>query len=456
MDIKALVIAQKNYFLEGNTRNLNQRINSLRKLRELLKKNEKKLFEAIYADFGKSEYETYETELSLIYHEINKAIKKIPVWARTKRIKTNLPNLPAKSYIIAEPLGTALIIGAWNYPYQLSLIPLISAIAAGCTAIVKPSELSAHSSRTMAEIINSNFDSRYISVLQGGVQETGELLEQHFDKIFFTGSIPVGKIVYEAAAKHLTPVTLELGGKSPVFVLNDCNIKITAKRIIWGKFLNAGQTCVAPDYLLVDSKIIDKLLAEIERLISELFPNTKDVEENYVRIINEKHFNRLADLIEPEKIYCGGHLNKEKLFISPTIFTNVDFDSKIMADEIFGPLLPVIAFDDLQTAIFKVKSRPKPLALYVFGKNGKNIDLIMKEISFGGGAVNDTVMHLSNGALPFGGVGSSGTGNYHEHAGFKAFSHYKSILHKRPILEPFLKYRPYTTLKLNILKRLLE
>jgi aldehyde dehydrogenase (NAD+) len=456
MIINELIDSQRLFFFYGRTKETFKRVANLKKLKDILKSNEKLLYEAIYKDFGKSKYETYETELSLIYHEINVAVKKLKRWSKPKKVRTNIPNMPGKSFIIPEPLGIVLVIGAWNYPYQLSLIPLISAVAAGNTVILKPSELSKNTSEVMAELINSNFESEFLYVYEGGVKETSELLEQKFDKIFFTGSIPVGKIVYEAAAKHLTPVTLELGGKSPVFVLKDCDLKMTAKRIVWGKFLNAGQTCVAPDYILVDQEIKVNLLNEMKKLLEKLFPKKTDISENYVRIINEKNFIRLTNLIDKDKIFFGGETDIEKLFIYPTIINNVSFSDKIMDDEIFGPILPIISFTELNDVIKEVKSRPKPLALYVFGKRGEQVDNILSEISFGGGAVNDTVLHLSNGNLPFGGVGTSGTGNYHEHAGFKAFSHYKSILSKPTVFEPFLKYPPYKKYKLFLLKKMLE
>jgi len=456
MNAHELVKLQSEFFAADHTKSLKFRQANLLKFKKLLKDNEQKLYDAIYADFGKSEYETYETELSLVYHELNSALKYLPQWAKIQKVTTNLANLPGTSSIHPEPLGTVLVIGAWNYPYQLSLIPAISAIAAGNTVILKPSELSAKSSEIMAHLINTNFPTDFFHVQEGGVSETAELLEQKFDKIFFTGSIPVGKIVYQAAAKHLTPVVLELGGKSPVFVLPDCDLKMTAKRIVWGKFLNAGQTCVAPDYVIVHQSIKQKLLDEMSRLVREIFDIGTELKENYVRIINKKHYDRLMQLIDNEKTIIGGSGIESKLLIRPTIMENIEFEHPVMADEIFGPILPVIAYSDLNSVIVEVKKRPKPLALYVFGKKSRDIERILTRISFGGGAVNDTVMHLTNSNLPFGGVGSSGTGNYHGEAGFKAFTHYKSILEKSTLIEPPLKYPPYNSTKLTILKRLLE
>ncbi len=456
MTAKELVKLQSEFFFGNTTKSFKFRIKNLQKLKEILKSNEAQLYEAIYSDFGKSEYETYETELSLIYHELNLAIKNVSQWSKPQKVTTNLPNQPGTSFIQPEPLGTCLVIGAWNYPYQLSLIPVIAAIAAGNTVILKPSELSAQSSGAMAKLINSNFPTDFLHVMEGGVAETTELLEQKFDKIFFTGSISVGKIVYQAAAKHLTPVVLELGGKSPVFVLPDCDLKMTAKRIVWGKFLNAGQTCVAPDYVLVHKDIKAKLLDEMIVQVREIFNINSDISENYVRIINEKHYDRLMQLIDSKKVVIGGQGFRGALVIQPTIMQDIDFEHIVMQEEIFGPIMPVIEFSNLDDAIKQVKLRPKPLALYVFGKKVKFINKILNEISFGGGAINDTVMHLTNSNLPFGGVGTSGTGNYHGEAGFRAFSHYKSILKKSTLIEPFLKYPPYSDSKLLILKQLLE
>ncbi|MCD4792785.1 MAG: aldehyde dehydrogenase [Bacteroidales bacterium] len=450
-----MLAAQKEFFLSGQTKPLKFRIKQLKKIKSALIKNEEYFYEAIYKDFGKSKFETYATELSPVYSELNLSIKKLSQWVKPEKKKTNLANFPGKSYIIPEPLGSVLVIGAWNYPYQLSLIPLISAITAGNTVVLKPSELSFNASSIIAKILNRVFIPEIIRVVVGGVKETKELLDLKFDKIFFTGSVPIGKIVYQAAAKHLTPVTLELGGKSPTFVLADAKIKMTAKRIVWGKFLNAGQTCVATDYILVDKKIEKKLLEEIKKQISIQFPNFENIPENYVQIINERNFDRLLNLINPEKVYVGGTYDKAKRLIHPTVLHNITFEDTAMDDEIFGPILPVIAYDNLDDAIHEVKKRPKPLALYIFSSHKKSIKKIHKEISFGGGAVNDTIMHLTNHNLSFGGTGSSGIGNYHGYAGFQAFSHFKSILKKPFWFEPKLKYAPYTGKKLKWLKRLM-
>ncbi len=451
-----IINLQREYFFSNKTKSVKFRIEQLKKFRKILKDNESLLYDAIDKDFGKSKYETYLTELSLVYHEINLAIKKVRKWSRPKYVWTNLANFPGKSRIFPEPLGNSLVIGAWNYPYQLSLIPAITAIAAGNTVIIKPSELSEHTSAIMSKLINENFDSGLLYVKEGSVKETTELLEQRFDKIFFTGSTAVGRIIMQAAANHLTPVTLELGGKSPVFVFSDASLKMTAKRIAWGKFLNAGQTCVAPDYVLVHKDIKDKFLLEMKKQVELIHGNEPKGKETYVRIINKRHFDRLNELIHRDKIYYGGETDEEHLYISPTILDNISFDDKVMEDEIFGPILPIIEFDNLDDVIKKVKTKPNPLALYVFTKKRKIKKRLIKEISFGGGTINDTILHLSNSKLPFGGKGFSGTGNYHGKAGFDTFSHKKSILYKGLWFEPFLKYAPYNKFKMKLLKWIIE
>jgi len=444
---------QTEYFNSNQTKDIGFRITQLKKLRFIIKQNESALYEAIYNDFKKSEFDTYATELGFVYHEIEDCIKNLPAWASRKRAKTNLINLPGRSYIIPEPLGVCLVIGAWNYPYMLSLLPLISALAAGNTVVLKPSEIPSSTSAAMAKMINENFPPEYIIVLEGGIKETTEILNQKFDKIFFTGSTTVGKIVYQAAAKNLTPVTLELGGKSPAIVTKNSNLKGTAKRIIWAKYLNAGQTCIAPDYVLVDEVVKEEFLSHLKDYIQK-FEYSFD-NNNYVQIINERHFHRLAELIDKNKIYYGGETDLQKRYIAPTILTDVTFDDNVMADEIFGPILPVISYSDLNDAILKIKSRPKPLACYIFTNDDAIKNKLLKEISFGGGVVNDAMMHVSNSNLPFGGVGDSGIGSYHGEAGFVAFSHFKSILDKPFWLEPNLKYSPYTEKKLSWLKRLM-
>jgi aldehyde dehydrogenase (NAD+) len=359
-------------------------------------------------------------------------------------------NWPAQSYILPEPLGVTLVIGAWNYPIQLSLAPVVASLAAGNTVILKPSELCPATSREIARMVNENFDPSYFKVVEGGVAETTALLAEKFDKIFFTGSTKVGKIVYAAAAKNLTPVTLELGGKSPAIVTADCDLDVSAKRLIWAKFLNAGQTCIAPDYVLVHQSVEKAFLEKAKREI--VAADLSLANGNYVQIIDEKNTARIIDLIDQTKVYYGGEHNIKERYIAPTLLSGIGFSDKIMEEEIFGPVLPVIGYTDIETVIKEIKTRPKPLSLYFFTRNRSAEKKVLRELSFGGGCVNDAVMHIANGDLPFGGVGESGLGRYHGEAGFGAFSHYKSILRKPYWLETNLKYSPHTPLKLKLLK----
>lgn len=455
MNISTIIEKQRNFAAAGQAKEINFRKQQLQKLKTLLKQNEQVLYQAIYVDLKKSQFETYLTELALLYHELDQAIKKVNKWASPKKVSTGLVNFPGKSFIISEPYGITLIIGAWNYPYQLTLAPLIAAISAGNTCIIKPSELPQNTSSALAHIINKNFDQEYLHVIEGGAEVTQELLSHRFDKIFFTGSTTVGKIVARAAAEFLTPVTLELGGKSPCFVFADADLKISARRIVWGKFLNAGQTCIAPDYLLVEQSIYQPFMEEMKKQITLIVGANPLESESYVRIINNKHLIRLQNLIDTEKLFCGGQVIPEENYIAPTILKNISFTDKIMEEEIFGPILPVITFSDLKPVLQEIKSRPRPLSLYIFGKNSALQKQILKEISFGGGCINDVIMHISNSNLPFGGVGDSGMGSYHGEAGFKSFSHFKSVLQKPFWFEPSLKYAPYSKFKLRIIKALL-
>ncbi|MBP2832169.1 aldehyde dehydrogenase [Aquimarina sp. U1-2] len=453
MNYQKIIDQQRTFFNSHTTKQISFRIQELKRLKKLLKKNENLLYEAIYHDFKKSEFETYTTELSIIYEDIDLAIKHVKKWARRQKVSTSLVNLPGKSYIMPEPYGTVLVIGAWNYPFQLSLCPAIAAIAAGCTVVLKPSEIPARTSAIMAQLIHQNFNSDFFTVIEGGEEETTNLLKIKFDKIFFTGSVPVGKIIYQAAAKHLTPVTLELGGKSPAIISEDVNIDMTAKRLVWAKFLNAGQTCIAPDYVMVHSSIKNDVLASIKKHIER--SDYRIDNHNYTQIINDKNFDRLNHLIDPDKVYIGGKGNKEERIITPTVLDAIDFEDEIMKDEIFGPILPVISFESIDDAIQKIKKLPRPLSCYAFTKSRHTREKILREISFGGGAVNDAVMHFTEQSLPFGGIGESGIGNYHGKFGFEAFSHYKSILQKPFWIELPLKYSPYSTTKLNWIKRIM-
>lgn len=448
--MKEIISKQRTFFNTHSTKDIHFRRKQLKIFGKALKQNEDLLHKAIYKDFKKSEFDNYSTELSLLYKDIKEARKMIFKWARKEKVPTGLLNFPASSYIIPEPLGVCLIIGAWNYPYQLSFAPAIAAIAAGNTVVLKPSELPTNTAAAISKIIKEAFDPAFFTVVEGGVEETQELLKQKFDKIFFTGSTKVGKIVYRAAAENLTPVTLELGGKSPAIVTENCDLKTSVKRIVWGKFLNAGQTCIAPDYILVHKSIEQKFLEQAkEEIISQHFAFEND---NYLQIINTDNFERITKMLQPEKIYFGGEANAETRYIEPTIMQNVNFEDKVMQEEIFGPILPVIAFEALEEAIAKVNSLPKPLSCYLFTTSSSVKKKILKEISFGGGAINETVMHITNSNLPFGGVGFSGTGNYHGEAGFKAFTHFKSIMDKPTWLDPNIRYYPHTPFRLKLMR----
>jgi aldehyde dehydrogenase (NAD+) len=451
--MKTLINQQKQLFNSNVTKPLDFRLEQLKKLKTVIKSHERELTEAIFKDFQKGEFNTILTEFSGVYADLNKAIKKLRNWAKAKRVRNGMVNFPGSSWIIPEPLGVSLVISAWNYPINLALVPAIAAITAGNTVVLKPSELAVYTSNVLAKMIGANFDPAYFAVVEGGVEETTELLAQPFDKIFFTGSVPVGKIVSQAAAKNLIPVTLELGGKSPLIVAPDANLKIVVKRLVWGKFVNAGQTCVAPDYALVHKSIEKNFLAALKKEI-ELSQFSLD-NKNYAQIISNKHLDRLISLIEPEKVFTGGQYDRANRTLSPTILVNVSPTDKVMEEEIFGPILPVMTYDDIDSAILFIKSRPKPLALYLFSNDSNLRNKVLSEVSFGGGAVNDVLMHFSNDELPFGGVGTSGMGSYHGEAGFRTFSHYKSIIRKPALIELPLKYYPYSQWKLGMIKRVM-
>ena len=453
MNYADILQQQKTFFNTHATKDLDFRKAQLQKLKKVVKSNEKLLYDAIYQDFGKSEFETFGTEISFIYKDIDYYLKNLKSFAKPKSVLTNIVNQMGSSKIVFEPLGNCLVIGAWNYPYQLTLTPVIAAIAAGNTCMIKPSELPENTMKAMAKLINENFDAQFLYVVEGGVEETTAILKLRFDKIFFTGSPRVGKIVYKAAAEHLTPVTLELGGKSPAFVTEKADLQIAARRIVWGKFINAGQTCVAPDYLYVAENIKAKFLKVLIEEIKKR--NYTDNVDHYCKIINERNFDRLEKMIDREKVVFGGETNREKRYISPTVLDNVTWDDAVMQEEIFGPILPILTYKNLETAMQTVVEGEKPLSAYLFSNDAKEQELFTEKLSFGGGCINDTLMHLSNDRLPFGGVGNSGIGHYHGKFGFIAFSHQKAILKKSNYLEPELKYPPYSDAKLNILKKLL-
>ena len=435
----------KAFFNTHKTKNLKYRKQQLKLLSKNIKNHENELLDALYKDLGKSKVEAYATEIGMLLKSIKLMRKELKNWSKTKQTDTPLYLFPTKSYIKKEPYGTVLIIGPFNYPVQLVFEPLIGAIAAGNTAIVKPSELTPHVAIVIKDIIEDTFDEAYVSVVEGGIEETQTLLSLPFDYMFFTGSEKVGKIVYEAAARKLIPVTLELGGKSPVIVDDTANIKVASERISFGKFTNAGQTCVAPDYILVQRKVKNDLIKALKKTITEFYGENIEKSPDFGRIVNQKHFNRLNDLIQIHKdnVVFGGNSSKEDLYIEPTLLDNITNDNKIMKEEIFGPILPIITYDNFDEVLEIIQSKSKPLSLYHFSEDENMTHRVVEELSFGGGAINDTLMHLANPNLPFGGVGSSGIGQYHGKYSFDTFSHMKSYTFKSTRLESSLFFPPY-------------
>lgn len=449
-----IVTEQRLFFQTNQTKDLSFRLKQLKLLKQAILENETAIKKALKADLNKPELEAYVTEIGICLEEIKYTLKHLKSWTKPQKIATPLPYLPASSKIYAQPLGVVLIIGAWNYPLQLVISPLVGAIAAGNCAVLKPSEIAVNTSNLLAEIITKYFDASFIAVVEGGKEVTQQLLAERFDHIFFTGSTQVGKSIMSAAAKQLTPVTLELGGKSPCIVDADTHLPHTASRIVWGKFLNAGQTCVAPDYLLVDKTIKQELLKQIKQTIQEFYGTTPETSPDYARIINQYHFNRLADLLKTGKIIVGGETNSTERYIAPTVIDGITPEDPIMQEEIFGPILPVLEYNTLKEAIAFVNAKPKPLALYFFSHNQQHQQQVLQETSSGGVCLNDTVVHMAFPGLPFGGIGASGIGKYHGKASFETFSHQKSVLHKSFWLDIKLRYAPYQG-KLKFLKRLI-
>ena len=454
MDIKTTIENQRQYFEQGHTKDIPFRINRLKTLEQAIKKNEKKIISALKKDLNKAAYESYMTEVGLILGDIRFMIKNIRRWSRPQKVKTPLIYPFASSYSYPEPYGIALVVSPWNYPFQLALAPLIGAIAAGNCAVLKPSEYAPHTAGIISEILADIFENRYVTAITGDVETGKALLEQKFDYIFFTGSVPVGKIVMAAASRHLTPVTLELGGKSPCIVDRETNINLAARRIVSGKFINAGQTCIAPDYLMVHKSVKAALVNGMRKYITQFYGEQPRESGDYSRIINNRHFERVAAYLDRGTIIVGGETDQKQLYISPTLLDNIGWEDPVMQEEIFGPILPILEYQDLSRVIAAVNARPKPLALYFFSTNKQNQQRILKEISFGGGCINDTLLHFANPHLSFGGVGNSGMGRYHGKASFDTFSHRKSILKNRLSFDLPLRYPPYKNLK--YLKKILR
>lgn len=453
--IKALVAKQRAYFASGATRSVKFRKEQLAKLKNAISTHEQEFIDALHKDLRKHEFEAYATEIGFVLIELKKAISHIDKWAKPRAVPTPLFHFNGNSYVQPEPYGVTLHISPWNYPFQLLFAPLVGAIAAGNTAVLKPSEYAPATSAVIAKVVGATFSPEYIAVVEGGIPESQALLEEKFDYIFFTGGTNVGRIVYQAAAKHLTPVTLELGGKSPCIVDRDTNIALSAKRIVWGKFVNAGQTCIAPDYILVDKSVKEQLVAKIIEYIKKAYGDDAQRSEHYPRIINTQHLNRLATYIEEGTILYGGKVDSNDNYIEPTLLENLPTDAKVMTDEIFGPILPIIEYDNLNDAIEFINKRPKPLALYMFSKDEKKIQRVLAETSAGGVTINDTLLHIANPHLPFGGVGDSGIGAYHGQLSFDVFSHLKSVLRRTFMVDDPVRYAPYK-LKLGWLRKLMD
>ncbi len=453
-DVAGILENQRAFFSTGETKEISFRVNALKKLKSAILRHEKEIFEALKNDLNKSPFESYMTELGIVLDEIDFMIKNIGKWSRAKKVRTPFAHFKSLSYILPEPHGLVLIMSPWNYPFQLTLAPLSGAIAGGNCAVVKPSDYSPSTSAVVSGIIRECFDERYIKVVEGGRDVNRALLGERFDYMFFTGSVAVGKIVMEAASRNLTPVTLELGGKSPCIVDSDANIDIAAKRIIWGKCLNSGQTCVAPDYLLVRSCVKDRLVEAMKKYIVEFYGEEPCKNSEFPKIINESHFNRLKALMSSGKITAGGETNAATLQIAPTILEDVTWESPVMQEEVFGPILPVLTYEDLTEAIDAVNSHPKPLALYLFTNNRETEARVLKSVSFGGGCVNDTIVHMATSNMPFGGAGESGMGGYHGKWSFDTFTHKKSILKKSTMFDVNIRYAPYKN-KLGLLKKLM-
>lgn len=435
----------RDFFQTQATKDIKFRKKYLKALKKSIKKHESDILDALKSDLGKNKVEAYATEIGFVKKELSYIIKELKNWAKTKSVTTPMIQFPAKSFIKYEPYGTVLIIGPFNYPFQLVMSPLIGALAAGNCAVVKPSEMTPQTSMVVQEILEEVFPENYVKVIQGEKEVTSQLLDERFDYIFFTGSTKVGQIVYEKASKYLTPVTLELGGKSPAIIDDTANLKVAAERVAFGKFMNAGQTCVAPDYVLIDNKVKMKFVKALQSTIQEFYGTQTEQSEDFGRIVNDNHFNRLVNIIEDsrQQVIYGGESNADELFVAPTIILDPKLSDSVMQQEIFGPILPIIGYDTFNEVYDIVEQYEKPLALYLFTEDSDQITAVFNRLSFGGGCVNDTILHLANPNLPFGGVGHSGIGSYHGKYSFELFSHEKSYITKSTKLESGLLFPPY-------------
>lgn len=450
--MEAVFNKQKKFFNSNQTKGYEFRIEQLKKLKSAIKQHEDEITEALYDDLHKSSVEAYTTEIGFVLNSIDYTMKRLKKWMKPKKVKTPLFMFGSKSYVVDEPLGVIAIIGPYNYPFQLVMEPLIGVIASGNTAMIKPSEFTVKTEAVITKIISQTFDENYIKVITGAKEVTSKLLDLKFDHIIFTGSATVGQIVYEKASKHLIPVTLELGGKSPTIVDKTANLKLAAKRIMFGKLINAGQTCIAPDYIYVEKEVHDEFVNLLKEEIKNLYPDY----DAFGRIVNDRHFQRLKGLISSEKVVFGNELDQKSKFISPTLLDHVTWDDKVMQEEIFGPILPILEFKELDEVIKTIKENDKPLALYMFSNDKNEIRKVFQEVSFGNGAINDTIMQVANPNLAFGGVGMSGMGSYHGITSFHTFSNQKTYTNKTTLFDIKLAYPPYTKKQEKTIRRFMK
>ena len=454
MNITQLVARQRAYFETGATRSPEFRLNALKNLQAAMRRNEKLIFDALKQDLNKTPMESYMCENGIVLEEIRYHLKHLPKWIRNRPVPTPMAQFHAKSFVAPEPHGVALIMSPWNYPIQLCLCPLVGAISGGNCVVVKPSAYAPATSAAIAKILGETFDPEYIAVVEGGREQNSALLEEKFDYIFFTGSVAVGKVVMEAASRHLTPVTLELGGKSPVIVDETADVKLAARRIAFGKVLNAGQTCVEPDYLLIHKSVKDAFVGAFAAALKQFFPGG-DM-GNMPTIISEKHYRRVKGLLEGQKILLGGGTDDARRFVEPTLLGDVSPDAPVMQEEIFGPILPILTYETLDEAIRLIRSRPKPLALYLFTASREVEKKVLNSCAFGGGCINDTIIHLATSQMPFGGVGESGMGSYHGKQSFDTFTHYRSIVRKSTWLDLPMRYHPYTEKNFRMIRKFMK
>lgn len=454
LDVASLLQRQRQFFGTGATRSYDFRKEQLQRLRKAVVRFRDRIITAMAEDLGRPEFEAYAFETGVV-QEIDYALKHLKRWMKPRRVSVPLSQMPGRAQVYSEPLGVVLIIGPWNYPVQLMVGPLVGAIAAGNCAMLKPSELAPATSRVIADLVQDTFDPGFVTVVEGGVEVSQALLAEKFDHIFFTGGTEIGKIIMAAAAKHLTPVTLELGGKSPCIVDADIDLETAVQRIAWGKFINAGQTCVAPDYLLVDRRIHDDVLAQLKTVIRESFGDNPKESPDFGRIVSDRHFQRLVPLLQSGRVVMGGQTDAAQRYIAPTVLDAVSPEDPVMDAEIFGPILPVLTYDTIEDAIALINQRPKPLALYIFSRNKSLQQTVLQRTSSGGACINDTILQIAISGLPFGGVGDSGMGAYHGKAGFDTFSHQKSVLRKPFWLDLDWRYPPYAE-KMGMMKRFIR